>query len=191
MNRIFSLDLDGVCFDFIGSMLREASRRGYEKKYEDIREWSAWKTGNGEVDKDLLRLLYNPEFFRGMSPLPGAMDAVELLARHGRIVAISARPVTARAGSISACTEHFPAIKRVFHVKNKVDVMRRLHSRYLVEDDPKIVNRVAGLGRRFKVWIVDHPYNRGVPTARRVCRVGSLLEMAQSLDERIKRQGLE
>lgn len=155
------IDVDGVVADFTGDLLRAVDS---DLTPDDITSWDIFDLlGDGaERARDICR---QDDFWRGLSVLPGAYEAVEKLQRDNEIFWVTSPWWSCRTW------EHARRewLRRHFGTKpNNVITTSAKHmvcGDVFIDDKPQHVERWAARHPGV-AWLYDQPYNRDVSLRR-------------------------
>ena len=175
-----AVDFDGVLFDHIPYVLRgfrdahgidlqaEGLRYWDFFQYRAVREknltWGAVRTILERIDQDTVLHDCDPRD-------PHAPDVIARWRAQGHEVRI----VTAREPAARPSTEAFLRRNGIDHDGLVMGAFRKTGHDVLVDDAPHNVLMAAADGGL--ALLMDHPYNRDVPTHRNPLRVGGWLEV--------------
>ena len=118
------IDLDGVVADFnAGWMTRYNAEHGTELTPSQVTDWGAMiPLTHFKSIQEFWRWARNgdgPGLFRHLPLLPGAIPALERLARHHELVIITTKPSWANAETFSWIGEHALPTREVHIVRRK------------------------------------------------------------------------
>lgn len=186
-----ALDLDGVLYDTIGGLLSYLEERwSIKRTRESVIQYSvAGLTGRKEVDDDLLRQIYTPQFYANLQPYPGAVEAVEKLAGLAQLHVITSRPNTTMGITLVKVNQHFPWVTQIHHTKRKARLARALRIRYAVDDHLPTAEEYAEA--RVRTWVVRHPYTGQLPRNRYLLEAESMADAAEQICSRQHPQEVE
>jgi uncharacterized HAD superfamily protein len=165
----YGIDLDGVCFDFIGGFVKWLNTtKNLDIKPEQATNY--WWTGITEELKARIWGEYFHEFCRAggmatLKPIPGAIFGLRQLRNHAEEIHF----VTSREDYVEADTIY--AIEmRLFHKnpnvhivkgKEKSPYVKKLALDVVIDDSPSTLTDLI-TNTRASVYIMDYEYNREV-----------------------------
>jgi uncharacterized HAD superfamily protein len=189
VTRRYGIDLDGVCFDFVGafsSWLKAKLNLSYEDN--QITEYHWYRCIPGMSETDFFREFHNfghAGMYESLGLIHGCVAGVHRMLANGQLWFITARPDYVKAQTIEAVKRAFGLDERqiVFsHGKDyKANAVNSLQIDTFVEDGPQYAESIAA-NTGAKVYLIDKPYNQKVnhPKIHRVI----------SWDEILVREGL-
>lgn len=185
-------DLDGPCYDFLGSISKYLTMhgvdapmdkwennwhgyRGWGLTPEEFRSWCDKATDEGFM-------------FYDSPPEPGAVEATHMLAEAGHTIHV----VTARDyGSIGAAQRNtirwMEEYGFVFHSLTFDPDKTVVPTHLFIEDNVGNYDALHAAGT--EAWLIDKWFNKDEPGRRRR-RVGSTLEFAQMIIDRTATPGI-
>lgn len=160
------IDLDGVCADFYGFLLKVYNKDFRDDlKFEDLYTWALEPCFKKATRSQIRSYMSVPGFWHQLRPLPGAVEGLKRLQDAGHdVVIVSATPRDATlAGKekLEWVHEHLPFIphKNIILAARKELIMGDV----LFDDGPH--NAKA---RPDSTCVMDAPYNQGVEGKWRV-----------------------
>lgn len=175
-----AVDFDGVLFDHIPYVLRGfRDAHGIDLEAEGLRYWDFFqyravreKNLTWSCVRDVLSAIDQDPVLHECDPRdPHAADVIARWRSAGHHVSI----VTAREPAARACTEAFLRRNGIPHDALVMGAAVKTGWDVLVDDAPHNVLMAAADGGL--ALLMDHPYNRDVPTKRNPLRVGDWLEV--------------
>lgn len=167
---IILIDSDGVLADFEKSVSNNWRLKYPDRIFIPLEKRTIFKVCDEyppEFKKDVERIYQSPEFFENLSPIPGAIEAVNKMRQLGHEVFICSAPISRYEDCVLEkykwVEKYFGRefTKRVILTKDKT----LIHGDYLIDDKPTID------GIRKPDWeqvIFDTPYNREVKDKKRI-----------------------
>lgn len=171
-----AVDFDGVLFDHVPYLLRGfRDAHGIDLEEEGLRYWDFFqyravreKNLTWQCVSAVLRAIDTDEAIHRLPPRD--QHAREVMARWRR-EGHEVKVVTARTEEARATTELFLARNLIPHDALVMGAARKTGYDVLVDDAPHNVLMAAADGGM--ALLMDHPYNRDVPTKRNPVRVRS------------------
>lgn len=163
------IDMDGVLADFDTEFLQRWRTRHPDKLYIPLEERTLFYVKDQypeELKPLVLEILLESSFFREMTPMPGAKEALGEMERLGLQVFICTSPLSAYMNCVSEkyqWVEHYlgPAwVKRIILTKDKTLVK----GDYLIDDKPVITGVESHPS--WEHILYDRPYNRNINKKR-------------------------
>ena len=187
------LDIDGVCLNWIqGLESYVQAHHPHLAEPEFFDEHAFDLVGRFGISQDEANQLvwdfHHSHGFGELQPLPGALDAIEMLSGLGHLVAITA------CGTASQIEEHrmhnlqtvfgdcFQQVYCTNTFAEKTQYLRQYPPGYWVEDH--LNNALAGVQEGHRAYLVDAPYNRH-SSHDQVTRVNSLWDAACVIREQL------
>lgn len=138
-------------------------------------------TGDDAADRAIINCLQDPRFYYNLRPMPGAVEAIRRLAQHGRVVAITSRPLNARIVTKLALARDFGGAidDAPLFSKSKARECQVLRVRAMIEDHPETAAKIAA--RRVRCYLLRSPYMGSVKRSRFLRVVGSVAEAVEDL----------
>jgi len=169
---LIAVDVDEVCADLISHWVRLYNLQWNDDlKVEDIHGWNIDSYVKPECGKAIYHLLSRPGMYDGVSPVPGAREAVEELRKLGRVVFLSSCARGTMDAKFSWLQRHGflpntgPAIADFIVAKDKWLVGADI----LFDDGVHNVDAFKGIA-----YLVSAHHNLTTPCTRR--RISSLAE---------------
>ena len=171
-----AVDFDGVLFDHVPYVLRGfRDAHGIDLEEEGMRYWDFFqyravreKNLTWQCVSTVLRAIDTDPAIHTLPPRdPHAREVMARWARQGHEVSV----VTARGEEARETTELFLERHRIPHERLVMRASRKTGYDVLVDDAPHNVLMAAADGGM--ALLMDHPYNRDVPTKRNPVRVRS------------------
>lgn len=177
MRLTLSTDLDGVCFDMVGNIINFCRDR-YDLilRREQCIDYSIPKfidQADGpkpDIERAKRAVLhairFDADFYWNCPVLPGAKRAINELAKHFNIIAITSRPIVTRKVTRTAVARDFPLIQFVHHTKQRSKSIRAREKGVVLhlEDHPETVE--SFLDKRIQVYYIRHSYGRSIECTR-------------------------
>lgn len=162
-------DMDSIIADLTKKWLEHYNRDfGDNLTHADITKWSM--ADNVKCTRqEIHNYLYKPEFFLDLEPLPGALEAVESLAKLGHdilIVSAPSWPGTSASDKISWAQKHMPFLN-----KRDISLMHQKHKLMgdvFIDDSPdniKLYRQKWGKHKEWhqpKIMTIAYPYNESI-----------------------------
>jgi 5'(3')-deoxyribonucleotidase len=195
MSDLLMLDVDGVVADFTGHLLLSVGGR---LQLEDITNYNVFEFLSREEREESFRILRDPDWWRAMPPIGGAIEGVAALRADGWRIGWVTRPwhdceawASARVAWLS---RHFRATWDDVQVGGRRDILR---CAALIDDRPENVEAYMlaqrGVSDPGVAIVLDQPYNRATLAqhirARWSGRLG--LERLDAPTECLRRPGAE
>lgn len=182
--QTYATDLDGTIYDLLGGIISHLrDHHNIHKQREDVTSYNlAGFTGDELADRAIINLFSDPRFYFNLRPMPGAVEAMRRLREHGRIVAVTSRPVNAHIVTKLALARDFGLgviDERVYFTKAKARECQVLRARAMFEDHPETAQKVAAKGIR--TYLLSSPYMGEVRRSRHLRVVSSISEAVADL----------
>jgi uncharacterized HAD superfamily protein len=178
------IDLDGVFTDFSTPALEEIASRGFPLISQ--KEITAYEfdrcipgfTKEDWVDVYYRTLTHRPHFFRDLAPYSSEdLAYVFELCKIADVYVVSARSETGpdcqsvTTQTAAWCRKHNLPVAGVFIVDglNKAEALKFLRCSHFIDDAPKTF--VNCLENGINVWLYDQPWNREIPTSKRISTI--------------------
>jgi 5'(3')-deoxyribonucleotidase len=182
--KIYGIDLDGVCFDFLnGFRVHLNTTLGCDLKEEDILSYY-WYEDSKEVSKeDFFREFHNygrEGGYRSLAVLAGSLEALRQISARGHIIHyVTNRPKYSRGDTSAALEQHkFPQRENLhFANGNKSPIIRELAIDTFIDDSPHTLAEIV-VGTRADVYCRSYKYNEHLDDTF-MNRVASLQEMVE------------
>jgi uncharacterized HAD superfamily protein len=186
------VDLDGTFVDFSTPMLEETARRGFgEFEEKDIvaYRWTDWVPGFTKKDWEdvyFKTLLRRPHFFERLKPYSEEdMDYLRELCRVADVYVVSARDnagkgLTSTTHQTAAwCRIHNLPVAGVYIANShkKSEALKFLGCEFFIDDSPQTF--VNCLENGINVWLYDRPWNRNIPTGKRLYTIKKFYEIVR------------
>lgn len=172
---ILFLDVDGVILDLNEKVLaRHNADHGCSVCADDIDNWD-YSPAIAD-SRHIIEYFNEPGFFAGLTPLPGAIDAIRRLSKQYDIILITDTPVVSRSHRLVWVSEALPFINGVLFTRHK----DRHQGYILVDDAPHNIDQHNATHR----IVFDKPYNQ--QTRRATHRVMSWAELEPLLFSLLK-----
>lgn len=150
-------DLDGVLYDFMGSMLYQLSLRGHVLSREAMTSGDLSQCLQENAWVDCSKLLKDARMFYDIRATEGLLGSLRILARDNPLYVVTSRPQGLDQVTMLAVERDFPGIfTRIFHTRNKLSVIHALKSRHHVEDHTGICEKLAE--NRIHAYLIKTPY---------------------------------
>lgn len=180
--RGIGIDLDGVLFDQLGSIVRESKRQfGIEITREQITKYDL--SAVTPLSKREVEILIHSKEFATGDPIEDAALATRILFDHFVIHIPTARSYCLWKETLDWLREKqvFYTFLRFISSKEKPEYARRFHLEYFVEDS--LENAIAIAEFVPTVFLIDYLYNRG-ETPENVVRVSGWREILYHIARR-------
>jgi uncharacterized HAD superfamily protein len=183
--KIYGVDLDGVCFDFLGGFAKWlATNYNLQIRSENLSNY--YWSGISEEDKEKIWKVYFHEFCKGggllsLDVLPGAINGLKLLISMGNTVHfITSREPYTLGDTVNAIVHKLKIYNPSVHIADhggKSSYVKKLAVDTFIDDAPHTIAEVAS-NTRAQVYCMDQPYNKEVDTTfvRRVHNWQEFLE---------------
>jgi len=170
VNKILLFDLDQVCVGFHIGITEKWRERWPDKDWidpKDMKKMYASENYPPHLQKILRSMIYERGFFRDLPPIPGAIEAMEYIARCVPKTFICTKPL---AGSRYCLQEKDDWVRKYLgsYLANRMIIApdkTLIHGTYLIDDMPYIT------GEYTPTWehlLFDAPYNRDVTDKKRI-----------------------
>lgn len=163
------IDMDGVIADFDKEFLQRWRERHPEKLYVPLEQRTTFYVKDSypqELRLLVSEILLEASFFREMTPVPGAKEALEEMESKGFEVFICSSPLSIYGNCVLEKYEWVEKylgrswVNRIILTKDKTII----RADYLIDDKPEI----TGVERepRWEHILYDRPYNREINRKR-------------------------
>lgn len=165
------IDMDGVLCDFDGEFLKRWRERHPEKFYVPFEQRTTFYVRDSypeELRPLVTEILLESSFFREMTPMDGAKEALEEMKNMGLEVFICTSPLTTYKNCVREKYEwvenHLGAdwVNRIILTKDKT----LIKGDFLIDDKPEIIGLESTPSWEHVIY--DRPYNRAVNKKRLV-----------------------
>lgn len=178
--RLYGIDLDGVCFDFIGAFCAHLEKNAGVPvpQGEEITSYYWYECVDGltkDTFWDEFHKFGHDGGYRNLSVLPGTLEALRAIVAAGhRIYYITNRPNYARRDTEEALAEHhFPfAANLTFANGAKAPIVRDLGVEAFIDDSPRTIAELCA-NTDARIYCRDYPCNRSIHDVRPFTRVNS------------------
>ena len=147
------VDMDGVIADFVSSAIKRVKDVwGIELTHKDVQNTLfsevVWAKLSEEQKvlytspKDLYRIICPKGFFEELNPLPGAIDAIEQLARFNRIIFVT-KPlewVDCPTEKRNWLKKWLPDVDYTVMFVDKMEDKKFVHVDVMIDDDPRVID---------------------------------------------------
>lgn len=190
MERKFGIDLDGVCFDFVGAFSKWLKDR-LNLSYDDnqITEYHWYNCVPGLTRDDFFREFHNfghAGMYGNLDLIPGCVVGIHKMLARGKLWFVTARPDYAKNDTIEAVKRAFGLDERQIVFSGgkdyKATEVNHLDIDTFVEDGPQYALSIAK-NTNAKVYLIDKPYNQNVEHSK-IIRV-------KNWDEILDREGFD
>ena len=168
--KLYGIDLDGICFDFIGAFCEWLHDKvGVEiPEKEEITSYY-WHETMDDLDKETFDVEFD-KFglaggYRNLKLLPGAREGLQNIVDAGhKIVYITSRPDYALADTRAALEEHdFPSRHNLFFAQGSKSSLINAHGvDVFIDDSPRTVVEISEQTEA-TIYCMDYPFNRHLP----------------------------
>ncbi|MBS3071056.1 hypothetical protein J4407_02010 [Candidatus Pacearchaeota archaeon] len=188
------IDIDGVLAENMGPLMDFHNHNyGTNLTVENVFCFNLekiWKVDREEVVHRLLDY-YDSMFFDDVSPIEDSVDAVRLLAKENKFVAITGRPDLIRTKTTSWLEKFFPGYFSEVHFSNyvskhgygfgtnKSDLCLKNECEILIDDHMDFALDCASRG--IKVFLLNKPWNNSYNGHQNISRINNLKEVRQYL----------
>jgi uncharacterized HAD superfamily protein len=168
--KLYGIDLDGICFDFIGAFCEWLHDKVGVKipEKEEITSYYWYETMD-----DLDKKTFLKEFdkfglaggYRNLALLPGAREGLdEIIAAGNKIVYITNRPNYALEDTRAALEEHdFPSRYDLFFANGSKSPVINAHGvDVFIDDSPRTIAEISE-NTEASIYCMDYPFNRHLP----------------------------
>lgn len=186
-DELYGIDLDGVCFDFIGAFCDWLADKADVSIPEDeeITSYYWYETIDG-LDKetfwDEFHKFGKAGGYRNLKLLPGAKEGLQSIIDAGhRVVYITNRPDYAFEDTKAALEEHdFPFRNDlVFANGSKAPIIREYGVNVFIDDSPRTIADICA-NTDARIYCRDYPFNRGIHDIHNFARVHSWDEFLEA-----------
>lgn len=181
--RLVGVDLDGICFNFLGAFCKWLEDKAGVKMPEDeeITSYYWYETVDG-LDKDTFWDEFHKfgyaQGYRNLNLLPGTLEALDALVNAGHeLIYITNRPSYARECTIAALATHnFPFRDRLIFARgSKAPVIREYNVDAFIDDSPRTIAEIC-VNTDARIYCRDYPFNRSIHDIHNFIRVRSWSE---------------
>ncbi len=167
--KVYGVDLDGVCFDFLGGFASWL-KVNYSIDVQPHNLTNYYWTGFDTELKDKIWKIYFHEFCReggllGLSAIPGAAEGINTLIDGGNTIHfITSREDYVLEDTIQSITTKLGVESPSVHIAKghvKTPYVKSLLVDIFIDDAPHTLTEVA-INTRATVYCMDHPYNREI-----------------------------
>lgn len=166
---LYGIDLDGVCFDFMGAFCEWLhDKRGIEiPESEEITSYYWFECIDG-LPKDVFweefHKFGNAHGYRDLSLLPGAIEGLNRIVDAGHeVMYITNRPKYALEDTKVALSKHnFPSSDRLKFANGlKSPVIIHYGVDVFIDDSPRTITEIC-VDTVARIYCMDYPFNRGI-----------------------------
>lgn len=173
------LDMDGVCYDFVGS-LKEWLKR---PDLPDAKEWDFFKSQWGMTPKQFTTICNEAvdaeKLFKFGRPIPGALSGTDLLVKEGHSLHIITNRFFGRRSS--ANTEFWLWLYGVsYDSLNFLRDKTLLNCDVFIDDSPENIEALEAAGK--KTIVFDQPWNSNVTAGVRAKGWGEVIEIVREMN---------
>lgn len=187
-STLVGVDCDGVLASdrALWQRMRACFPEHIPARYEELKTFE-WPRATAETHALCQELSSDPDFALRLTPMPGAVQAIRRLSRHGyRIVMITARPDCVREATrvwlrAQGISDHIEEIHCVSGGPAKAPLALTLGCAAFIEDNHATAEAMGMSGLRS--YLLDAPYNRMF--TRRSVRVADWQALVADLTARV------
>jgi 5'-nucleotidase len=163
------VDMDGVIADFDQEFLQRWRKRHPDKFYIALENRTIFYVRDeypAELKPLVEEILFEPNFFEEMLPVPGAREALEEMAAKGFEVFICSSPMTYYENCVLEKYKWVETVlgpgwvKKIILTKDKTVIK----ADYLIDDRPEVKGLESNPS--WEHILYDRPYNRGINKRR-------------------------
>lgn len=197
--KTIAVDFDDVLMEFNAGFLASHNRLyNTSLVFENLIDYDNWERIYG-CDKESMakraRDFYQSPEHMLVSPVIGAVEAIQRLSENHYLHIVTSRPETVRHHTLEWLDRHFPNLFHDFHFTNiyagehgvkpkaKAEVCKEIGAEVLIDDALKHATLVAASG--IPVLLPDRPWNRDLTPAG-VTRVKTWGDIVLWVEENIK-----
>ncbi len=183
------VDIDNVLAQTDSTIRRiiyERTKGRVRLEYEDIVEFDYWrcrdKAGSSITKKQwgaVHKAFSKKELLSSVEPVPNARESLATLAVHANIHIATSRLPAARGATITWLRSHGFAHTEFHTVEHRKKHAIPVDFLAIVEDDYAQAELFRGLGTR--VFLIEHPWNRGRPKREHITWVSNWEELTRRL----------
>ena len=176
---IVALDLDGCLFNLVDSCRRHLVSRGYPNPplLPSTYNLTSLCPDRPDLGTSLLRQLHHGDFFATMEPFPEAVEAINRLAKHFTLAAVTSRHASVRPATSYSLAKHFPQIQSLYHAKDKVKVAKTIRPAFFIEDHAETALKLAQAKKQV-ILVTRYPFT--IPPSHR--RIATAHDMTAAVD---------
>jgi len=167
--RLFGIDLDGVCFDFMHAFCGWLEdKAGIQvPKDEEITSYYWYETIDG-LEKDTFwdefHKFGKANGYRDLNLLPGAVDGLNAIKEAGHnLIYITNRPEYSYLDTCTALERHqFPDRDNlIFAGGSKAPLIREHDVHCFIDDSPRTIAEICA-NTQARIYCMDYPFNRNL-----------------------------
>lgn len=167
--KVYGIDLDGVCFDFVTEFSKWLKRElGVDYDDSEIVDYHWYNCIESIGEKEFFREFHRfgkAGSYATLPLLPGAAQAIKHIRENGhRVWFVTARPIYAKEDTLRAVSNAFGFTDTVVFSGGKdykSETVNLLNIDVFVEDGPHYAESIAK-NTKALVYLMDHPYNKKV-----------------------------
>ena len=195
---VIAVDVDEVLCPFVPALASWHNREyGTELSVANFHSYTFTEVWGGSTDDAVVKIsrFFASSEFAGLSPLPGAGEALRALAPHARLVVVTARAhavagatrafLDAHYGGIFADVLHANAWSASGPRESKAVLCARAGAHLLIDDSWHYAHEVAHAGIPTLLF-GEYPWNRQEPSSPNVIRVADWHEALREVRARLE-----
>lgn len=163
--KTYGIDLDGVCFDFMGAFLTHLNGAlDMHMKKEEITSYYWHETTDVTKEQFMVQFdLFGDEGhgYRSLELLSGALEGLKRLHKEGhKIYYITNRPLYALQDTIDCLEEHgFPQRENLHFAKgSKSPLIKKFGVDVFIDDSPRTIEQIT-VETRASIYCRSYPFN--------------------------------